>query len=64
MALRSRTNQRSAVLGTVKDEPPAAVAPSGAILDGTCARRSTCAAVGTKEWRHDRTKELDLIRRD
>ena len=39
MARRSRPNQRSAVLDTVKDEPPAAVA-QGAILDGACARRS------------------------
>jgi hypothetical protein len=43
MARRSRPKERSAVLGIVKDEPPAAVA-QGAILDGTCARRSACVA--------------------
>jgi hypothetical protein len=43
MARRSRPNQRSAVLGTVKDEPPAAVA-QGAILDSACARRSAYVA--------------------
>jgi hypothetical protein len=31
------------VLGTIKDEPPAAVA-QGAILDSACAPRSACVA--------------------
>jgi hypothetical protein len=39
MARRSRPNQRSAVLGTVKDEPPVGGGLK-AILDGACARRS------------------------
>jgi hypothetical protein len=59
MARRLRPNQRSAVLGTVKDEPPAAVA-QGAILDSACARRSASSQVGTKEWPSDRTKEWDF----
>jgi hypothetical protein len=56
-ARRSRPDKGSAVLGIVKDEPPAAVA-QGAILDGTCARR--CAYVarsGRRNGRRDRTKE-------
>jgi hypothetical protein len=43
MARRSRPNQRSTVLGTIKDEPLARW-PKGAILDGACARRSAFAA--------------------
>jgi hypothetical protein len=43
MARRSRPKERSAVLGTIKDEPPAAVA-QGAILDSACAPRSACVA--------------------
>jgi hypothetical protein len=50
MALRSRTNQRSAVLGTVKDEPPAAVAPKGPSLTAPARGAPLSSQVGTKEW--------------
>jgi hypothetical protein len=50
------SNQRSAVLGTVKDKPPAAVA----ILDGACARRCANLRSGRRNVSRDRTKEWNL----
>jgi hypothetical protein len=60
MARRSRPNKRSAVLGIVKDEPPAAVAQGGPSLTAPARGALHASQVGTKEWPSRSNKGIGL----